>query len=464
MEGFMDILNLLESRKNALFDASKSIRENINKIIDDSSFVELDRYSYSAGNSETDAQGDGVITGFATINDIACYIVAQNSQVLNGGLTYQGANKIVKCLDKALNAGAPVIYLLSSLGVCATDGIKAMESVALVLAKVQQLSGEVPQFSIILGDVFGSSSLIAAACDYNFMLKDSCLSYASPLVIAASSNKNVDKGVVGGVKAQQYNGLTTFEIEDLSDAKDKISNILDILPDFGGAVVETGDDYNRVTASLNEKVCAKCLAAAVFDKDYYIELGKGYADEVVTAIGRVGGMSVASIIFNAEGGVKLNENNISKIQDFIYYADDNNLPLLTFVNVCGIEENLETSNSLVMKKVSDLIYAMTQYREMPRVNVIYGKAIGLGYSLFGSRAMGVDYNYAFANAQISVFEKEVGAQIEYGVMGEKLEAIVDEYSAKEQDAMNVAKCGYVDDIIEPQYVRQYVIACLQTLI
>lgn len=461
----MDILNLLESRKNALFESSKTVRENINKIIDDSSFVELDRYSFSADcENSCEAQGDGVITGFATVNDVACYVVAQNSAVLSGGLTYQGAKKIAKCLDKAMVAGAPVIYLLSSLGVCSSDGIKAMEGVALVLRKMQELKGEVPQFSIVLGDVFGSSSLIASTCDYNFMLKDSCLSYASPLVIGASSNKNVDKAVIGGVKAQQYNGLTTFEVEDLSKAREMISDILDILPDFGGAVLETGDDFNRFTPSLNEKVCAKCIASAVFDKDYYLELGKGYADDVVTAIGRVGGMSVASIIFNGEDGVKLNDNNISKIQNFVYYANDNRLPILTFVNVCGIEENLETSNSLVMKKVSDLIYALSVYSDVPRVNVIYGKAIGLGYSLFASRAMGADYNYAFANAKISVFEKEIGAQIEYGVMGDSLKAVVEEYGEKVQDAMNSARLGFIDDVIEPQYVRQYLIACLQTLI
>lgn len=461
----MDILNLLESRKNALFESSKTVRENINKIIDDSSFVELDRYSFSANDENSrEAQGDGVITGFATVNDVACYVVAQNSAVLSGGLTYQGAKKIVKCLDKALVAGAPVIYLLSSLGVCSSDGIKAMEGVALVLKKMQELKGKVPQFSIVLGDVFGSSSLIAATCDYNLMLKDGCLSYASPLVISAASDKNVDKSVVGGVKAQQFNGLTTFEIEDLSNARDMISDVLDILPAYGGAVLETSDDFNRFTPGLNEKVCAKCLASAVFDKDYYLELGKGYADDVVTAIGRVGGMSVAAVIFNGDEGVKLNENNVSKIQNFIYYANDNDLPLLTFINVCGIEENLETSNSLIMKKVSDLTYALTVYNEVPRVNVVYGKAIGLGYSLFASRAMGADYNYAFANAKISVFEKEIGAQIQYGVMGERLKAVVDEYGDNVQDAMNAARFGFFDDVIEPQYVRQYLIACLQTLI
>lgn len=461
----MDKLNLLASRKDELFQASKDVRNNVNELIDENSFVELDRYSFSKNEFyQADCQGEGVVTGYATINEFPVYIVAQNSNVLSGGLSFANAQKIVKCLDKALVSGSPVVYFLSSLGVLAGEGVKVLEGAGLVLAKIQELKGEVPQFCIALGDVFGSSALFSASCDYTFMLKDSCVSYVSPVVVCAKAGKSVDKQSVGGAKSVAVNGLTTFEVESISEIRNSIANILDILPNFGGICLETMDDFNRNSPNLNEKACAKCLISAVFDKDYSIELGKGFAPEVVTVIGRIGGYSAGAIIFNGENGVELNNNNIDKIKSFIYYAMDNSLPLVTFVNTLGIEQNLETSNSTILKNISSLTYALYSAMELPRINVIYGKAIGLGYTLFGSRAMGSNYSYAFANAKISAFDSEVGAQIEFGANGGDLEKIKANYEENEQDAFNAAQNGFVDDIIEPEFVRQYLISALQMIL
>ena len=130
----------------------------------------------------------------------------------------------------------------------------------------------------------------------------------------------------------------------------------------------------------------------------------------------------------------------------------------------GIEQNLETSNSLILKNISNLVYAISASSELPKINVIYGKAIGLGYTLFASRAMGVDYSYAFANAKISVFDSETGAQIEFGANGGDLEKIKANYEDNEQDAFNAAQNGFVDNVIEPEFVRQYLISALQMLV
>lgn len=461
----MDKLNLLAERKQKLFDASKDIRNKIDLLIDEKSFVELDRYSFSKNEFyQEDAQGEGVITGFATINNVAVYIVAQNSNVLNGGISFANANKIVKCLDKALVSGAPVIYFLSSLGVLAGEGLKALEGAGLVLNKMQELKGEVPQFSIALGDVLGSSAIFSATCDFNFMLSDSCVSYASPFVLSAKGDKDYTKAMVGGVEACAKNGMTTFAIDGIADARNYIANILDVLPQYGGIMLETMDDLNRNAPNLNQKACANCLISAVFDKDYAIELGKGFASEVKTVIGRVGGYSVAAIIFDGEDGVQLNGANIEKIKKFIYFAMDNDLPLVNFINTCGIEQNPQVSNTTVMKSVSDLAYALYASVELPRINIIYGKAIGLGYTLFASRAFGANYSMAFANAKISAFEAEVGAQIEFGANGESLEKLTANYAENEQDAFNSALNGFVDNVIEPEFVRQYLISALQMLV
>ena len=138
------------------------------------------------------------------------------------------------------------------------------------------------------------------------------------------------------------------------------------------------------------------------------------------------------------------------------------MPVITFVNTLGIEENAKVSNSTVLKEVTNLVNALKT--EMPRINVVYGKAIGLGYTLFASKAFGADYTYAFANAEIGLFNSEVGARLEIAGSNEKIDAAMERYTEETMDAFNAARNGYIDNVIEPQFVRQYLIAAIQTLI
>lgn len=457
----MDKIKLLEVRKAAILAAGKSVREKINELVDRKSFVEYERFSFSKNTFNGECiYGEGVITGVATVMDETVYIVAQNPDVKSGGLSYAAAEKIRRCISRANAAGAPIIYLLSSKGVQVGDGIKVMEGVSAVLAEMQIAKGSVPQIGIAFGDVLGSNALIAACCDYLYVLDGACVAYASPLVIAAKSGKMLDKTAVGGAKALAACGITAFEAADFKEVKKGVCALLNVLSVDGE---DYDDDPNRNAPALNVKADAKSVIDAVFDKGTFIELGKGLCSEVVTGIGRVGGYAVAALAFDGEDGVKLNAQNVEKITEFIDYAVSSELPLLSFINVCGIEDNLETAGSFVMKGVAKLVAAQQRASRLPQISVITGKAIGLGYSLFASRAMNKDFLYAFANAKISVFESEVGAQIEYGASGGDLEKIKADYEENEQDAITAAELGFVDSIIEPEFVRSYIISALQTL-
>ena len=459
----MDKISLLKSRRNSLIQAGEAVRKSISALIDAESFVETDSFSFSDNEFYGDkAEGEGVVTGLATLDDMPVAVVALNSAVLSGGLTLAGCKKIVKCLEKAEKTLAPVIYILSSQGVVAGEGVNVLEGVASVVSKMDSLKGCVPQFALVLGDVLGSASLFVAEADYAYYLKDSCVSYASPLIISAKSNLSADNSKIGGASANEYNNLATFVVDSVDSVKDSIANILNVLPAYGGELLETGDDLNRAFPSLNEKACAKCLEEAVFDKDYCIELNKSYAPEVVTVIGRIGGYSAAAIIFNAEDGVALTKENIYKVKEFLYYCDENSLPIVTFVNTIGIAENVNVSNSTVLKEITNLVNALKN--DLPRINVVYGKAIGLGYTLFASKAFGADYTYAFANAQIGLFNSEVGARLEVAGTNEKIDEAIVRYNEDTMDAFNAARNGYIDNVIEPQFVRQYLISALQTLI
>ncbi len=459
----MDKLSLLMARNSEMLAAGSEIRKKLAEIIDGESFVESDSYSFSRNEFYgEDVPGEGVITGFATINDFPCYVVALNPNVLSGGLTDAGCKKIVKCLKKALSAQSPVLYLLSSKGVAAGDGVAPLEGIAEVLSAMDELKGEVPQFAVSLGDVLGQASLFVAAADYNYFMKDTCVAYGSPVVIAAKSGKYADKASLGGAASAKCNALASFEVSELSEVATSIANILDVLPDFGGAVLETMDDANRCAPALNDAFDAATLIKAVFDENYFIELGSYFAKEVVTGIGRIGGYSAGAIFFDGKNGVELNNSNIKKLQDFFWYCDVNGLPVVTFVNTLGLENNLTVASTPVLKEVSDLISLMKT--EVPRINVICGNAVGLGYTLFGSKVFNVDYAYAFANAKIALFDSNVGAEMEVVSKGGDYEEIKQRYEDDEMDAINAARKGYVDDVIEPQYVRQYVIAALQSLL
>ena len=457
----MNKIELLKSRRAALLDCGREIREKIASLTDEKSFVELDAYSFSRNDFYgEDAQGEGVITGFATIDGMPVYIVAQNVKVLSGGVSRANCLKIRKCLDKALQTEYPVVYLFDSLGVQVGEGVNVLEGIADVISASCELKGVVPQFSIVTGKLYGSLALLAAGADYNFMLKESRVAYASPLVISAASGKNLSDETVAGIKASEKNSLTTFVADNMSDARTTIS---DILTGYSLPVEDSSeDDFNRVSPGLNEKVCPKCLIKAVFDNGKLLELNKEFCPEIVTGIGRTGGMSVAAIIFDGgEKGVELTVAGVSKLKSFTEFAVRNGLPLVTFVNTLGIKADLETSNSTIMKDV----YALAELlRSANRLSVVYGKAGGLGYTLFAAKSLGVDYSYAFANAEIGLFDGAATAAAFGEVREDKLAEFEKRYSDENADPINAAKNGYIDNIIEPQFVRAYVISALQTIV
>ena len=459
----MDKLGLLKARKDALLAAGADVRKKISALVDDGSFVESDAFSFSRNEFYgEDLPGEGIVCGFAAINDYAVYVVAVNGSVLSGALTNAGCKKIVKCLDKAERAGAPVVYLVSSEGVAVGEGVSVLEGVAEVVSKMEEIKGEVPQFCVATGDVYGSASLMFGAADYDFFFKDACVSYLSPLVVAAKNGISANKEAIGGAASVKDNGLCSFVVTDMTEVRSTVSDILETLPAYGGELLETGDDLNRAAPELAKDASGRDIIQAVFDKDYFTELGKGYAPEVITGIGRIGGYSAAAIVFDGKDGVSLNLKNIAKLKEFYYFCADNALPVVTFVNTLGLCSCKEVAFSSVLKELNSLVGAI-KYNDA-KINVIYGKAIGLGYTLFGSKAFGVENSYAFANAEISVVNSDEGAEIEFAANGGDKAQIKARFLADGMDAMNAAKCGYIDNVIEPEFVRSYVISALQTIV
>ena len=454
----MDKIQLLEARKAAILEAGKEIREQISSIVDADSFVELSAFSFSKNVfAETDVHGEGVVTGFATVDGYPFYIVAQNFKVMQGGISKANCDKIVKCLDAAAKDEAPIIYLLNTYGVQVGEGIGALEGLGKLLMRASQLKGIVPQYVIVNGDVYGSAAILAAIADATlFIEKKSVLAINSPFVLSAKEGKSLSKEEVGGIKAHAKSGLASIAVASISEAKDKIVALNDIL---SARMIDA--DLNATLPILNEAATAENMLS-VFD--YSIELGAENCSEVKTLLGRIGGISVAAILFDGgEPGVELKACNLAKIRTFTEYAGYHSLPLVIFANVKGIAPTMCANNSRVMKETVEYLEYLDAV-DSGKVSVVYGKAIGLGYSMFASKAVGFDYTCAFANAKIALFDSVQGAQIELASEGSDKAALSQKYADENADPFNAAQGGYIDAIIEPQFVRQYLIASLQMLV
>ena len=453
----MDKIQLLQERKAKITEASKDVRSRIEAIVDEESFVELSAFSFSKNEFYgEEAAGEGVVTGFATISGYPFYIVAQNFKAFEGGVSKANCDKIAKCLDAAEKNSTPVVYVLNTHGVQVGEGVTVLEGLGKLLLRSTQLKGVVPQYVVVDGEVYGSAAMLAAIADFTFFVeKKSVLAVNSPFVLSAKAGKNLSKEEVGGIKALNKTGMPAFEVAELDQVRNTIIAISELI------------DMPCVDAELNEPIPALNVSSdaatlmTIFESP--VEVCASYEPEVKTVLGRIGGIAVAAVVFDGgETGVELNAAKLAKIKNFAEFACCYGLPFVTFTDVKGICPCTCTNNSRVMKEAAEYL-DMLDTIDTAKIAVVYKKAIGLGYSLFAAKSVGFDYTCAFANASIALFDSAQGAVIELG--GEKADkkALEAKYAEENSDPINAAKDGYIDAVIEPQFVKQYLIASLQML-
>ncbi len=453
----MDKIQLLLERKEKILAAGKEIRAHIQAIADEDSFVELSAFSFSKNEFyDEERAGEGVVTGFLTMSGYPLYVVAQNFDVLRGGVSKANCEKIAKCLDAAEKNGTPVLYLLNTHGVQIGEGVTVLEGLGKLLMRSTQLKGVVPQYVVVDGEVYGSAAMLAAIADFAFFLdKKSVLAINSPFVLSAKEGKNVAKEDVGSAKALNKTGIPAFEVADYAEIRSKIIALQELI-----AMPVVDAELNEATPFLNEKVTADTLSA-IFEEP--LEVGKLCEPEIKTILGRLGGIAVAAVVFDGgENGVELTAAKLAKIKTFAEFACCYGLPFLTFTDVKGICPCACANNSRVMREASEYL-DMLDTIDTAKIAVVYKKAIGLGYSLFAAKSVGFDYTLAFANAKIALFDSVQGAQLELSDTKVDKATLEARYAEENSDPIHAAKDGYIDAIIEPQFVKQYLIAALQML-
>ncbi len=454
----MDKIQLLQERKAQLAEAGKDIRKRIATLVDEESFVELSAFSFSKNEFYgEEVAGEGVVTGFATIGGYPFYIVAQNFNAFDGGVSKANCDKIVKCLDAAEKNMTPVLYLLNTHGVQIGEGVTVLEGLGKLFMRSTQLKGVVPQYVVVDGDVYGSAAMLASIADFTFFIeKRSVLAINSPFVLSAKSGKNLPKEEVGSAKALNKSGISVLEVQTLEEVREQVLAITEYI-----AIPMIDADLNTCVPVLNEAATAENLMS-IFESS--LEIGSICESDIKTVLGRVGGIAVAAVIFDGgENGVEMTAAKFAKIKNFAEFACCYGLPFITFTDVKGICPSMCVNNSSVMKEAAEYLDILDTI-DTAKLAVVYKKAIGLGYSLFASKSVGFDYTYAFANASISLFDSVQGAQIELGAEKADKQTLVARYAEENADPIHAAKDGYIDAIIEPQFVKQYLIASLQMLI
>jgi len=457
----MDKISLLQARKQKITEAGKQIRKDIFTLIDEESFVELSAFSFSKNDFYgEEAEGEGVVTGFATVEGFPFYIVAQNAAVLSGGVSKANCEKIAKCLNQAEKTSTPVIYYASTSGVQIGEGINVLEGLATLILKASQLKGTIPQYLILNGEVYGQISVLAGLCDFTFFIdKKSVLAANSPLVISAKSGMNISAAEVGGANGLKNANLASFTVNNLNEVKDKIVKITELM---SSAVIDC-DDLNSAVAELDKNADVENLMK-VFDEDSSVEIGAAYSGEVRCFLARVGGIAVAAVIFDGKDGVELTALNVRKLKDFAEFACCYGLPYITFVNTLGIKADVATNDSLVIKELGEYV-SILDCIDAAKISVVYGKAIGLGYTVFAAKSMNYDCVYAFANSKIALFDSKQGAEIEFAeYKAVDKEKLATRYAEENSDPVNAAKGGYIDNIIQPAFTKQYLVASLQMLL
>ncbi|MBQ5734729.1 MAG: carboxyl transferase domain-containing protein [Lachnospiraceae bacterium] len=463
--------------------AQVSASKRINALLDDNSFVEIGGY-VTARNTDFNLQhkeipADGVITGYGVIDGNLVYVYSQDATVLNGALGEMHAKKIAKVYDLAMKMGAPVIGLIDCAGLRLQEATDALNGFGELYLKQTMASGVIPQITAIFGNCGGGLAIIPTLTDFTFMEeKNAKLFVNSPN--ALSENKSQD--TAGADFQSKETGIVDFT-GDEDAVIEQIRTLVNILPannEDDNSYDECTDDLNRVCSDLaNAKGDTSIALSNISDDNFFYEVKKSYAKDMVTGFIRLNGMTVGAVanrteVYDDEMNLtdsykpELTTNGCEKAAEFINFCDAFNIPVLTLTNVNGYKATVDEEKTIA-KAVAKLTYAFAN-ATIPKVNVVIGEAFGSAYLAMNSKSIGADIVYAWPDAKIGMMQAQSAVKIMYAdeinnaddatkLISEKSA----EYEKLQSSALAAAKRGYVDDIIEACDTRKRIIAAFEML-
>ncbi len=446
-------MDSLQNAKNALGAANKEITGFINTLVDEMSFVQTDAFMSSENDFST-LPGDGVVSGFATVNGIPVCLFATNPAVLKGSVGALNSKKITRAVNNAVRMDKPLIAVWDTSGARITEGIDCLEGYGDILRAFTLAYGEVPVISVIKGKNLGISSYVSGISDFVLAYPDAVSATSSPLVISAKSG--VPEKEVGGAKKLAERGIVTNIVK--GDLKRTVS---DILKYFGGAT-ESKDDVNRVCKGLKCGTSAAAVIKEVFDKNSFFEVRGEFAPIVVTGFATLAGITVGVVATDSSKGEgRIGSDACIKISEFLNTCENAECPVVFLTDCLGTETAVDDPQ--LIREMSNLIYSINSL-DLDMFSVVTGKAIGVAYTAFVAPC---EYKIAWDGAEIAAIESESAARLIYAdeIKSAKdkdkaAKKLAESYLAENNSALVLAKNGHFDNVIEPNLTRSYLIAAL----
>jgi propionyl-CoA carboxylase beta chain len=458
-------------------------RERIDLLLDRGSFEEFDMFvehrSSEFGMDKQKIPGDGVVTGWGTVNGRTVFLFAKDFTVFGGSLSETHAQKIVKVQDMAMKARAPIIGLFDAGGARIQEGVAALGGYGEVFKRNVIASGVIPQISVIMGPCAGGDVYSPAMTDFIFMVKDTSYMFVTgPDVVKTVTNEVVTAEQLGGAsvhasKSAIADGAYENDVECLLQMR----RLIDFLPANCSAGVPewpSFDDIEREEPSLdtlipdnpNKPYDIKELIQKVVDENDFFEISETFAKNIVTGFGRIAGRSVGFVANQPMvlAGV-LDSDASRKAARFVRFCDAFNIPIVTFVDVPGFLPGSAQEQGGLIKHGAKLLFAYSQ-ASVPLVTVITRKAFGGAYDVMASKHIGGDLNYAWPTAQIAVMGAKGAVEIIFRADigdAEKIAARSKEYEERFLSPFAAAERGYIDDVIMPHSTRRRVARALAML-
>lgn len=453
--------------------------KRIASLLDENSFVEIGGY-VTARNTDfnmqqTETPGDGVVTGYGVIDGHLVYVYSQDASVLGGTIGEMHAKKITRLYDMAMNMGAPVIGLLDCAGLRLQEATDALNAFGEIYMKQTLASGVIPQITAVFGRCGGGLALVPGLTDFTFMEGAKAeLFVNSPNALDGNTKEKCD--TASAAFQSEETGLVDF-VGTQEEILGQIRELVCMLPannEDDLSYEECTDDLNRVCTDLaNAAGDTTILLSNIADDNHFVEVKAAYAPDMVTGFLRLNGTTVGAVAnrtekYDDEGSLAesydcaLSARGAQKAAEFVNFCDAFEIPVLTLTNVAGFKA-CKCSEKLMAKAAAKLTYAFAN-ATVPKVNVIIGKAFGSAYIAMNSKAIGADMTFAWSQAQIGMMDPQLAAKIMYAdsdvkVMNEKAA----EYAALQSSALSAAKRGYVDNMIEAEDTRKYVIGAFEML-
>jgi propionyl-CoA carboxylase beta chain len=458
-------------------------RERLDLLLDEGSFEEFDMFvehrCTDFGMAQQKIPGDGVVTGWGTVNGRLVYVFAKDFTVFGGSLSEAHARKITKIQNMAIRNRAPVIGLFDAGGARIQEGVDALGGYGEVFALNVQASGVIPQISVIMGPCAGGDVYSPAMTDFIFMVKDTSYMFVTgPEVVKTVTNETVSAEELGGASVHTVkSSIADHAYDNDPEALLQIRRLIDFLPASNIAPVPhwpTEDEAERIDMSLdtlipsspNEPYDMKELILKVVDEGDFFEIQEAHARNMIVGFGRMEGYTVGFVANQPMvlAGV-LDSDCSRKAARFVRFCDCFNIPIVTFVDVPGFLPGTAQEYGGLIKHGAKLLFAFAE-ATVPKVTVITRKGYGGAYVVMSSKHIRGDVNYAWPTAEIAVMGPKGAAEIVYrSELSDptKIAARVKEYEARFANPFVAAERGFIDEVIMPHSTRKRVGRALNML-